>query len=551
MMLVLSLSSFLALINGGATVVADDSESVRAAALKMLRSASTASLVAKEKQHYDQAWLLVALHECVAGGVLDESEVRDALEGTRYDLSTFWDADEAQDGSTGVLEYLRRGSEDAVDSVERGALSGKSVGDRLSLVAGVLTPLFWSSDAFDLDRARAVVGDWQLRFDDDAEFGPGFVTRVDDSSYTFYRQQSESRPQQNSGGASDESTGWNFPDGFRDAHQVVWEDDLAMGALVAATLAEHHGVATAEADRVAELLLGVARGAHQLFGADQQHAFDLTTGEPSPVSWSRAAGWGCMGLALIARSLDHLGHPADAWVVAGWLVSRLRNLDGGFLRQVMGSDVEGNYVEVSGSALVFASAAELKRQCRLPTDLEPLLREGVSFLVDAVDDAGDVANCSVGSSIGASAEYYTGKRPHDPADNSKSPLVLLALALAADNRTTSCDAGCADSESWHKKGDTAKVCAWVAALPDKRCVVKGEASVLAFEECAQACGSCGTACVDSTTWHKSGDPAKDCAWVKRFQNRCAAKSSDGTFAFQACRRVCASCDQATSCQRRR
>ena len=110
---------------------------------------------------------------------------------------------------------------------------------------------------------------------------------------------------------------------------------------------------------------------------------------------------------------------------------------------------------------------------------------------------------------------------------------------------------CADSETWHKKGDTNKGeritristlplaagslfdahthhatlfvfnmffltgCAWVAALPESRCTVKDEFAVYGFERCSETCGACGVACVDSETWYKKGEPTKNCDYWQR------------------------------------
>ncbi|KAJ1452618.1 hypothetical protein M885DRAFT_568405 [Pelagophyceae sp. CCMP2097] len=51
--------------------------------------------------------------------------------------------------------------------------------------------------------------------------------------------------------------------------------------------------------------------------------------------------------------------------------------------------------------------------------------------------------------------------------------------------TGACEDG--DSASWHKRGDTSKDCAWVAAYAEKRCRVKDKGGVEAGDACMAAC----------------------------------------------------------------
>lgn len=59
--------------------------------------------------------------------------------------------------------------------------------------------------------------------------------------------------------------------------------------------------------------------------------------------------------------------------------------------------------------------------------------------------------------------------------------VILSLALGL--------AAATDSTSWHKNGNTAKDCAWVAKMSSSRCTVKGEEKVLAATACPEACSN--------------------------------------------------------------
>lgn len=102
---------------------------------------------------------------------------------------------------------------------------------------------------------------------------------------------------------------------------------------------------------------------------------------------------------------------------------------------------------------------------------------------------------------------------------------------------------CGDSSTWHKNGDSTKNCDWVAEKPDTRCAVKGDiGSTFGFEECSSACGSCGTTCVDSATWHKKGESDKGCDWVSRYANRRIVVGEDGTMAWESCRMASRSCE---------
>jgi len=99
-----------------------------------------------------------------------------------------------------------------------------------------------------------------------------------------------------------------------------------------------------------------------------------------------------------------------------------------------------------------------------------------------------------------------------------------------------------DSETWHKKNDKSKDCAWVSEKPALRCTVKNDRAVLAAEACLQTCDACRTRCEDVPGWHKQGDPAKDCTWVSRFTNRLAVLGEDRTYAWQSCRKSSRTCD---------
>lgn len=108
-------------------------------------------------------------------------------------------------------------------------------------------------------------------------------------------------------------------------------------------------------------------------------------------------------------------------------------------------------------------------------------------------------------------------------------------------------AACEDSGTWHKRGDPAKDCDWVAAFSYARATVVGEDGSRAWEGCPAATRVCSVAgCENSETWFKKGDPAKDCAWVGNAINRCIALGEDGAYAFEGCRAACRACAEAST-----
>ncbi|KAH8064914.1 hypothetical protein JL722_1803 [Aureococcus anophagefferens] len=108
---------------------------------------------------------------------------------------------------------------------------------------------------------------------------------------------------------------------------------------------------------------------------------------------------------------------------------------------------------------------------------------------------------------------------------------------------------CADSETWHKKGDDKKNCAWVGKKAASRCKawVKSEGGVLASDACPVACDTCPATCAegrraDSTTWHQGWKKSKTCAWVgKSPAKRCDKESKSKVLASDACPVACDAC----------
>ena len=421
-------------------------EAVRAVA----RGDSVLGLLNQEKQHYDAAMVLLAISEAVRLGALDENDARDVLDATRYEREAFA---AGHDDDNMKISFVRGDYDGLADDETRGSLTGKSVGDHLSITAGLLTPLVWNENALSIDRAKSVVFD--LQFVDDATLGGrddlGFLTSTP-NGLSFYRQVTAYRTQRSSGGSPDDD-GWNHPDRFRDAHKVCWEDDVAMGTLTAAMLVEYHleALDDAERGRLGDVLAGLARGYDDVFG-DLRHAYDATLGEASPMRWTRSLGWGVYGLALMRRTLAALGRDDDAAAAAAVVAHHLETIvgwqgAGGLWWQNPNGDVAGlsgapsddgdvNFVETSGSALILAAMGELAAVGALPATVAGAFDDGIRGLLEYVDGDGDIPNCGKGTSIGAEASYYYSRGVDDPDGCNKAGLVLLALAHAAAARPT-------------------------------------------------------------------------------------------------------------------
>lgn len=99
------------------------------------------------------------------------------------------------------------------------------------------------------------------------------------------------------------------------------------------------------------------------------------------------------------------------------------------------------------------------------------------------------------------------------------------------------EANCTDSETWWKKGDPSKDCAWVANHPP-RCDAKGNDRTFASYSCPAACG---TPCLDAESeWYKNGDPSKDCTWVSvKPEKRCLVNDENKVKAREMCLTACA------------
>ncbi|KAH8064482.1 FK506 binding protein [Aureococcus anophagefferens] len=98
--------------------------------------------------------------------------------------------------------------------------------------------------------------------------------------------------------------------------------------------------------------------------------------------------------------------------------------------------------------------------------------------------------------------------------------------------------GYRDSNTWAKKDQPWKDCAWAAAATS-RCVALGEDGTFGYESCQHAC-LVGSYAEDDAAWAKKNGPSKDCAWVARDRLRCAVKGEDDRWAFQACPAACGS-----------
>ncbi|KAJ8598366.1 hypothetical protein CTAYLR_002958 [Chrysophaeum taylorii] len=107
--------------------------------------------------------------------------------------------------------------------------------------------------------------------------------------------------------------------------------------------------------------------------------------------------------------------------------------------------------------------------------------------------------------------------------------------------------GCEDSSTWAKSDEPGRDCAWVAMAKSNRCTVVGADGTYAYESCKASCAACyeaisGTECANSVTWHKRDNPSKHCDWVSAFvPTRCVVKGHDGEWAFEQCPVACDTC----------
>ena len=100
------------------------------------------------------------------------------------------------------------------------------------------------------------------------------------------------------------------------------------------------------------------------------------------------------------------------------------------------------------------------------------------------------------------------------------------------------DDACVDRPTWYKKNDPSKDCTWVAEYAEVRCVnrIKGADQTIPSYSCP---ATCRTPCDDRDDWYKNGDISKDCAWVAALPSkRCDTKGYDKTRAAEACPTAC-------------
>ncbi|KAH8071440.1 FK506 binding protein [Aureococcus anophagefferens] len=94
-----------------------------------------------------------------------------------------------------------------------------------------------------------------------------------------------------------------------------------------------------------------------------------------------------------------------------------------------------------------------------------------------------------------------------------------------------------DSETWAKRDQPWKDCAW-AAEAMSRCIAIGEDGSYGFESCQAACligKYADSESGDDDAWAKKNSPSKDCAWVANdAPARCSVKGEDDSWAFQSC-----------------
>ncbi|KAJ1455463.1 trypsin-like cysteine/serine peptidase domain-containing protein [Pelagophyceae sp. CCMP2097] len=103
---------------------------------------------------------------------------------------------------------------------------------------------------------------------------------------------------------------------------------------------------------------------------------------------------------------------------------------------------------------------------------------------------------------------------------------------------------CADSAAWVKKKSNSKGCEWIAKKQGQRCGKVDTSGERAADACKAVCGCEGSDenCADDETWFKKGQPSKDCAWVSEKKiKRCKDKDADGVKAKVSCPVACGRC----------
>ncbi|UOG94378.1 hypothetical protein MKD35_343 [Aureococcus anophagefferens virus] len=391
------------------------------------------------KQTYDAAWVLIAIQEAVRLDSLTEEEAFDALSNTRYDRDEYEDAEDVgRDVIRFVKGELEHDTISDFDEEDIGSMSGKSVGDYSSIIAGLLTPLIWNDNFLSMKRAKEVIFDIQFVKDktldkDNGSEELGFLTKTK-NGISFYRKQTSKRTQDNSGGSAENengSIGWNQNNKERDSHKVAWEDDVAMGVSVAAMLVEHHIVKITDDEKktIKEVFYGIATGYDDVFG-NLQHAYDFETEEESPMRWTRSIGWGLFGLVLIMRTLSSLGYSSESVEVRNIIIKHIKEVyewqdeDGLWFQNPNFVDDEDNYIETTGSSLILAATAEIIRQGYLK-EYKEKYEMGMEELLTYIDDDGNVENCVSGTSIGANAKFYYVRDVDEKEDCEKIGLVAL------------------------------------------------------------------------------------------------------------------------------
>ena len=117
--------------------------------------------------------------------------------------------------------------------------------------------------------------------------------------------------------------------------------------------------------------------------------------------------------------------------------------------------------------------------------------------------------------------------------------------------TASPTSSCADDATWHKAGNSAEGCSWIAERPARRCSLTGEDGTSAQQGCPATCDACTNAvptasptssCADDATWLRAGSSTHGCLWVaERPAMRCSAASADGMRARRSCLVACNNC----------
>lgn len=204
-----------------------------------------------------------------------------------------------------------------------------------------------------------------------------------------------------------------------------WTDDMFLGTIVGARLADSDGLAAA-----ARLIRAYASRLQQTDGLFH-HAAD------APVPWGRGNGFAALGLAEVLTALP-VADPAYAALVDiyGRQMRGMRDHQApdGMWSQVV--DTPGSYREASVTALVITAMARGLRHGWLDSAYRPVVDRAWRALLAHVRLDGTLVDVCISTGAGPTRRYYLDRPAVDGADDRGGALILGA-ALEVEALTAS------------------------------------------------------------------------------------------------------------------